>query len=36
MTKFPRVSYNYEAAARAIEATDLPLEFAQVLRTGTY
>jgi putative phosphoesterase len=34
--EFPRVSYDYEAAARAIEATDLPIEFAQVLRTGSY
>lgn len=28
------VDYDYEAAARAIEATDLPHEFAAVLRTG--
>ncbi|MFZ5827605.1 MAG: metallophosphoesterase family protein [Bacillota bacterium] len=28
------VSYDYEAAARAIEATDLPHEFAQMLREG--
>jgi predicted phosphodiesterase len=31
---FPRVAYDFEAAARAIEATDLPHEFAAVLRTG--
>jgi len=31
---FPRVAYDVEAAARAIEATDLPHEFASVLRTG--
>jgi len=31
---FPRVEYDVEAAARAIEATDLPHEFASVLRTG--
>jgi putative phosphoesterase len=31
---FPRVEYGVEAAARAIEATDLPHEFASVLRTG--
>jgi putative phosphoesterase len=30
---FPRVAYDVEAAARAIEATDLPHEFAAVLRT---
>lgn len=28
------VPYDYEAAARAIEATDLPPEFAQMLREG--
>jgi diadenosine tetraphosphatase ApaH/serine/threonine PP2A family protein phosphatase len=32
--EFPRVEYDIEAAARAIEATDLPHEFAEVLRTG--
>jgi len=31
---FPRVAYDVEAAARAIEATDLPPEFAALLRTG--
>ena len=31
---FPRLPYDVEAAARAIEATDLPHEFASVLRTG--
>lgn len=31
---FPRVEYDYEASAKAIEATDLPPEFAQVLRKG--
>ncbi len=30
----PRVAYDVKAAARAIEATDLPHEFASVLRTG--
>lgn len=29
---FPRVAYDVEAAARAIEATDLPREFAEALR----
>ena len=29
---FPRVEYDVEAAARAIEATDLPHEFAEALR----
>jgi len=33
-TTFPRVSYDVEAAARAIEATELPHEFAAYLRTG--
>jgi diadenosine tetraphosphatase ApaH/serine/threonine PP2A family protein phosphatase len=33
-TTFPRVAYDVEPAARAIEATDLPHEFAAVLRTG--
>ncbi len=31
---FPRVAYNAEAAVLAIEATDLPHEFAALLRTG--
>ena len=31
---FLRVAYDVEAAARAIEATNLPHEFAAVLRTG--
>ena len=31
---FPRVEYDVEAAARAIEETDLPREFAAVLRIG--
>jgi putative phosphoesterase len=31
---FPRVPYDVEAAARAIEATELPHEFAAYLRTG--
>jgi diadenosine tetraphosphatase ApaH/serine/threonine PP2A family protein phosphatase len=31
---FPRVAYDVEAAARAIEATDLPHEFAAALRGG--
>jgi putative phosphoesterase len=31
---FPRVAYDAEAAARAIEVTDLPREFAAALRTG--
>jgi diadenosine tetraphosphatase ApaH/serine/threonine PP2A family protein phosphatase len=34
--EFPRVAYDFEAAAKAIEATDLPGEFAQTLRTGRY
>jgi len=33
-TTFPRVKYDVEAAAQAIEATDLPHEFAAILRTG--
>jgi diadenosine tetraphosphatase ApaH/serine/threonine PP2A family protein phosphatase len=28
------VPYDYEAAARAVEATDLPHEFGQMLRVG--
>ena len=31
---FPRVEYDAEAAAQAVEATELPREFAGVLRTG--
>lgn len=31
---FIKVPYNYEAAARAIEKTGLPVEFAMILRTG--
>ncbi len=31
---FPRVAYDVEAAAQAIERTDLPHEFAGVLRNG--
>jgi len=34
--EFPRVVYDFEAAARAIEATDLPVEFAETLRSGRY
>jgi len=34
--EFPRIEYDFEAAARAIEATDLPREFATTLRTGRY
>jgi len=34
ITTFPRVQYDVEAAAGAIEATDLPHEFAALLRTG--
>jgi predicted phosphodiesterase len=33
-TEVVEVPYDYEAAARAIEATDLPHEFAQLLRDG--
>jgi putative phosphoesterase len=32
--EFPRLQYDVEAAARAIEATELPPEFAEALRTG--
>jgi putative phosphoesterase len=31
---FPRVEYDVEAAAKAIEATELPREFAEALRTA--
>ena len=31
---FVRVTYDFEAAARAIESTDLPAEFAEALRRG--
>lgn len=34
--EFPRVPYDYEAAACAIEAGDLPQAFAEVVRTGRY
>jgi putative phosphoesterase len=34
--EFPRVSYDCEEAARAIEETELPHEFAADLRTGRY
>ncbi len=34
--EFPRVPYNFEAAAAGIEATDLPREFAAALRRGHY
>lgn len=33
-TEIVEVPYDFEAAARAVEATDLPHEFAQVLREG--
>jgi predicted phosphodiesterase len=33
-TEVIEVPYDFEAAARAIEATDLPLQFAQMLREG--
>jgi putative phosphoesterase len=33
---FPRVAYDFEAAAQAIEATELPREFATALRLGRY
>jgi putative phosphoesterase len=32
---FPRIGYDVEAAARAIEATELPHEFADALRTAS-
>ena len=34
-TEFVRVEYDVEKAAQAIEATDMPHEFAAMLRTGT-
>ncbi len=34
--EFPRVPYDFEAAAAGIEATELPREFAVALRTGRY
>ena len=34
--EFPRVSYDFEAAAQAIEQTELPDEFAEALRTGRH
>jgi hypothetical protein len=33
--EFARVAYDVEAAATAIEATEMPHEFAQMLRTAT-
>lgn len=33
---FPRITYDFEAAAQAIEATELPREFAAALRLGRY
>jgi Arc/MetJ family transcription regulator len=36
LTARPRVEYDAEAAAKAIEATDLPHESAAVLRTGGF
>jgi diadenosine tetraphosphatase ApaH/serine/threonine PP2A family protein phosphatase len=32
---FRRVAYDIERAAKAIEATEMPNEYAQMLRTGT-
>ena len=32
---FHRVAYNVERAARAIEASEMPAEYAEMLRTGT-
>lgn len=34
--RFPRVAYDHEAAAAAIEQTELPDEFARTLREGRY
>jgi putative phosphoesterase len=34
--EFPRIAYDFEAAARAIETADLPGEFARTLRLGRY
>ncbi|MFN2141931.1 MAG: metallophosphoesterase family protein, partial [Candidatus Promineifilaceae bacterium] len=34
-TEFVRVEYDVEKAARAIEATEMPAEFAAMLRTGS-
>jgi putative phosphoesterase len=34
--ELPRISYDFEAAAQAIEATELPREFATALRLGRY
>jgi len=33
---FRKVPYDYEATATAIEASELPNEFAQIIRTGKY
>lgn len=33
--QFIRVPYDVELAARAVEASDMPDEYAQMLRTGT-
>jgi diadenosine tetraphosphatase ApaH/serine/threonine PP2A family protein phosphatase len=33
---FRKVAYDYEATARAIEASELPNEFAQIIRSGKY
>jgi hypothetical protein len=33
--EFIRVAYDVEQAAQAIEATDMPHEFAAMLRSGT-
>ena len=35
-TTFLRVAYDFEAAVQAVEAADLPGEFAQTLRLGRY
>jgi diadenosine tetraphosphatase ApaH/serine/threonine PP2A family protein phosphatase len=32
---FVRVPYDVERAAQAVEASDMPSEYAQMLRTGT-
>jgi len=33
---FRKVPYDYEATAKAIEASELPNEFAQIIRAGKY
>lgn len=33
---FPRVAYYFEAPAQAVEAGELPHEFAAALRSGRY